>query len=75
MSSLGDRDEPPLLNITGERVALGPLVRELEPFYQRWHPLFDTVSPQNMTVRQHAVHPASVQLGRVETPGDGFGAG
>lgn len=28
--------EPPLVNIVGERVALGPLRRELLPEYQRW---------------------------------------
>lgn len=28
--------QPPVLNIIGERVALGPLRRELLPVYQRW---------------------------------------
>jgi diamine N-acetyltransferase len=28
--------EPPVLNIVGERVALGPLRRDLLPAYQRW---------------------------------------
>lgn len=27
---------PPIVNITGERVALGPLRRDLLPDYQRW---------------------------------------
>jgi RimJ/RimL family protein N-acetyltransferase len=29
-------EQPPLVNIVGERVALGPLRRELVPAYQRW---------------------------------------
>lgn len=28
--------EPPIINITGERVALGPIRRDLLPLYQRW---------------------------------------
>src|SRR3712207_8409157 len=28
--------ERPILNVTGERVALGPLRRDLLPLYQRW---------------------------------------
>lgn len=31
-----DGDEPPILNITGERVSLGPIRRDLIPHYQRW---------------------------------------
>lgn len=30
-------EEPPIVNITGERVALGPLRRDLIPLYQRWN--------------------------------------
>lgn len=29
--------EQPLINIEGEKVALGPLRRELCPLYQRWN--------------------------------------
>lgn len=29
-------DERPIVNIEGERVALGPLRRDLLPAYQRW---------------------------------------
>jgi RimJ/RimL family protein N-acetyltransferase len=29
-------DRPPILNITGEKVALGPIRRDLLPMYQRW---------------------------------------
>ncbi len=32
----GQRDECPLVNIVGERVALGPLRRDLLPLYLRW---------------------------------------
>ena len=31
-----NNDEAPILNIVGERVALGPLRRDLLPLYQRW---------------------------------------
>jgi hypothetical protein len=31
------RDERPPINIEGERVALGPLRRDLIPTYHRWH--------------------------------------
>lgn len=32
----GEGGQPPILNITGERVALGPIRRDLLPLYQRW---------------------------------------
>lgn len=32
----GDPPEHPIVNITGERVALGPARRDLIPLYQRW---------------------------------------
>jgi diamine N-acetyltransferase len=32
----GEGGEPPILNIIGERVALGPIRRDLLPLYQRW---------------------------------------
>ncbi|HEX2172575.1 MAG TPA: GNAT family protein [Dehalococcoidia bacterium] len=31
-----NRPDQPVLNITGEKVALGPLRRDLVPLYQRW---------------------------------------
>jgi hypothetical protein len=31
-----DINEEPILNVEGERVALGPLRRDLLPLYQRW---------------------------------------
>ena len=31
-----DNAEPPILNVVGERVALGPIRRDLLPTYQRW---------------------------------------
>ena len=34
--TVGHEAEPPLVNIVGELVALGPLRRELLPLYQRW---------------------------------------
>ncbi|MGH3145734.1 MAG: GNAT family N-acetyltransferase [Rubrobacter sp.] len=35
--------EGPILNVVGERVALGPLRRDLLPLYQRWINDFDTI--------------------------------
>ncbi len=31
-----DREASPIINLAGERVALGPLRRDLIPFYQKW---------------------------------------
>ena len=31
-----EHNDVPILNMSGERVALGPLVRDLVPLYQRW---------------------------------------
>ena len=31
-----DRSSPPIVNIVGQSVALGPLRRDLLPFYERW---------------------------------------
>src|SRR5687768_7345833 len=33
---MAKHDERPVINLTGERVALGPLRRDLIPTYQRW---------------------------------------
>ena len=35
--------DTPILNIVGEKVALGPLRRDLVPVYQRWFNAFDVV--------------------------------
>src|ERR671936_504300 len=49
--------EPPIINITGDRVALGPLRRDLLPLYQRWINDFSTLRtlglpPTAMTLEQ-----------------------
>jgi RimJ/RimL family protein N-acetyltransferase len=36
MSAAGDDQVPPVVNIVGTSVALGPLRRDLLPFYERW---------------------------------------
>lgn len=36
MSARQKRDAAPVINVAGERVALGPLRRDLVPLYQRW---------------------------------------
>lgn len=36
MGTSRDGDARPIINITGEKVALGPMRRELLPLYQRW---------------------------------------
>jgi diamine N-acetyltransferase len=48
-------EETPIVNIVGERVALGPIRRDLLPLYQRWINDFGTlrtlaVSPRPMTM-------------------------
>jgi diamine N-acetyltransferase len=49
--------EPPVINVTGDRVALGPLRRDLLPLYQRWINDFSTLRtldlpPAAMTMEQ-----------------------
>ena len=56
MSEFEHADEP-ILNIVGERVALGPMRRELLPVYQRWINDFGTLRtlgrpPLPMTLEQ-----------------------
>ena len=47
-------DQPPIINIAGEKVALGPLRRDLVPLYQRWSNDFevmrflDTMRPMSL---------------------------
>ena len=36
-------DQPPIINIAGEKVALGPLRRDLVPLYQRWYNDFEVM--------------------------------
>ncbi len=39
---MSDVTEQPVVNITGERIALGPLRRDLIPLHQRWFNDFET---------------------------------
>lgn len=48
-------DQAPILNIVGERIALGPLRRDLLPVYQRWINEF-------ATMRTLALHPSPMTL-------------
>jgi diamine N-acetyltransferase len=41
----------PVVNITGEKVALGPLRRDLLPLYVRWHNNFAAIQLAGMPVR------------------------
>jgi RimJ/RimL family protein N-acetyltransferase len=43
MSSPAENPEPPILNITGEKVALGPARRDLVPLYQKWMNDFEVI--------------------------------
>jgi hypothetical protein len=36
-SSVNEQTGSPLINISGDKIALGPLCRELIPLYQRWN--------------------------------------
>jgi RimJ/RimL family protein N-acetyltransferase len=51
MTSIAQHQEPPILNITGEKVALGPLRRDLLPLYQKWNNDFEAISLAGMPVR------------------------
>src|SRR6266567_5956427 len=51
MRSIAQHQEPPILNITGEKVALGPLRRDLLALYQKWHNNFEAISMAGMPVR------------------------
>jgi RimJ/RimL family protein N-acetyltransferase len=42
--------DPPILNITGEKVALGPLRRDLVPLYLRWVNDFDVTRTLGLTI-------------------------
>lgn len=43
--------EPPIINIAGELVALGPMRRELLPLYQRWINDFDVTRTLSFAMR------------------------
>ncbi len=44
-------EQPPIINITGEQVALGPHRRELLPLYQRWINDFEVTRNLGMPLR------------------------
>ena len=44
MPSVTESDDRPILNLVGEKVALGPLRRDLLPLYERWINDFDVVT-------------------------------
>ena len=46
MSSQTSENEQPIVNITGQSVALGPLRRDLIPTYERWFNDFGTARTQ-----------------------------
>jgi RimJ/RimL family protein N-acetyltransferase len=43
--------EEPILNIAGEKVALGPLCRDLLPLYLKWDNDFAVLAPRGMPLR------------------------
>ena len=51
MPSHEGNEQPPIINITGERVALGPHRREYLPLYQRWINDFETTRNLGMPLR------------------------
>src|SRR4051812_5333597 len=51
MTSTSQPLEPPILNIVGERVALGPLRRDLLLLYQQWNNDFEAIGLAGMPVR------------------------
>ena len=45
--------EPPIVNIVGEKVALGPCRRDLMPLYDRWFNDFEVGMPYFVQLRPH----------------------
>ena len=69
MRSIAQHQEPPILNITGEKVALGPLRRDLLPLYQKWNNDFEAIRLAGMPVRPQTWEAAEAwyeQAGRQE---------
>ncbi len=62
--------EPPIVTITGERIALGPLRRDLLPRYQRW--INDLTAARNLAVIPGPVsaEAEAAWFDRVSTSGD-----
>ena len=55
-------DQQPIINFAGEKVALGPLRRDLVPLYQRWYNDFevmrflDTMRPTSLEAPRNGTH-------------------
>lgn len=52
-----ESSEQPVINIEGQRVALGPLRRDLVPLYQRWLNDFEVVRTLNAGIRPRPLEP------------------
>lgn len=65
-----ERAEAPIVTITGERIALGPLRRDLLPWYQRW--INDLTAARNLAVIPGPVsaEAEAAWLDRVSASGD-----
>ena len=59
--------EQPIINVKGERVALGPLRRDLLPVYQRWINDFSTLRTLGGTVRPMTMEQETAWYDRAAT--------
>jgi diamine N-acetyltransferase len=50
---LHQADDPPIVNIVGDKVALGPCRRDLMPLYDRWFNDFEVGLPYFLQLRPH----------------------
>jgi len=64
--------DQPIVNITGERVALGPLRRDLIPTYQRWFNDFETDRTQGDLAGPRTLERATGWYERNATSDDSF---
>ena len=64
------RAAPPLINIVGEKVALGPLRKDLVPLYARWFNDFSTLRMLGPMPRPLALEQEEQWYKRAITRGD-----
>ena len=67
MEPTPQQPEPPILNITGEKVALGPIRRDLLPLYLKWDNDFELLGPRGMPIRPQTWEAEDAWYGRACT--------
>lgn len=67
-----DRQEAPILNIEGDRVALGPLRRDLIPLYQKWRNDFEVQRTYGDTPKGYTLEDTTAWYDRAAIASDAF---